>query len=312
MSTERQFGGLASYLRCCLIALLLIRIGRRTIAILVICLLAIGAIFLFPFPVSLSAVNLWDAFSLTVHSTFSTSFSAIARDIAIVAYVAWRRLRAGGWREVSKYIESVKDTAVALTVTFVLVIGYHSLFTLPAWMVPPPYHRTANLPTPENPALRLQKAKQVGTGPRSPQVTAGNCEEANLDACDLKQLCGRARALIDGIEGIQQEWKNHVQEWTRNQEDEDNNPALSAVQRTTNRDSRQATARLTDRMLVGIYVRQYKQDAINYHRALLDKATKPGLRDDSINSLYEHPVVLIQVDEIARDLNRIISAECSQ
>ena len=71
------------------------------------------------------------ALDVTVRSTFSTSYAAIVRDIAIAVYVLIRVLRRGGYSEVRKHLENVKDGAVAVVAAFILTILYHLIITVP-------------------------------------------------------------------------------------------------------------------------------------------------------------------------------------
>lgn len=72
------------------------------------------------------------AADITVHSTFSTSYPAILRDLAVAGYVLLRIFRRGGGiAAVMKHVDNVKDAGVALVAAFVLTFLYHLFLTVP-------------------------------------------------------------------------------------------------------------------------------------------------------------------------------------
>jgi hypothetical protein len=131
----RPYSGIANYLLCCCISILLLLPSKRRIlsgfAVFAIAITVLFIGVLIPTPVALGWEGIKAALSVTVHSTFSTSFGAIARDIAIFLYVIIRRWRAGGRKEMKKYVQSVLDLIVATVAAFVLVSVYHLLVTVP-------------------------------------------------------------------------------------------------------------------------------------------------------------------------------------
>jgi hypothetical protein len=160
-------GDVGDFLLGCFICLAFVVTKRRIIAASAVSGLVIGVLFFFhfnPVPIAFCLRGLQQAIFLTVHSTFSSSYPATIRDIAIAGYVIWRRLRAGGLREVRKYLQSGKDAAVAITAAFVLATLYHLLVTIPLQLRPPEFHRTPTVfvppnapPTPPRPPVDIEK-----------------------------------------------------------------------------------------------------------------------------------------------------------
>jgi hypothetical protein len=191
----------------CVVSILL-GITRKQIAI---CLAAIAsAVFLFfagtfPVPEAVCWQGLKEAFSISVHSTYSSSFPSIVRDLAIVGYIVIRRMNAGGILEVKKYLQSGKDAGQAIAAAFVLAVVYHLAITIPKDLAAPAFHlypsvRAELKPAPSIPPTRLI-AKQCVI---SVDAGAGGDSYKRLCDLDFAQMAidetNKIEDLIDDIE----------------------------------------------------------------------------------------------------------------
>jgi hypothetical protein len=73
----------------------------------------------------------WKAFSLTVYSAFSTSFSALVRDGSVGIFVLLRAYRRGGKAAMKHVWDATKDTLIAITTAFVVVSIYYAIYKIP-------------------------------------------------------------------------------------------------------------------------------------------------------------------------------------
>jgi hypothetical protein len=89
--------------------------------------LAIIAFTIFPFAWELVTQSA----DVTGHSTFSSSYAALFRDIAVVVYVARKVWKRRGIEAVRKYLNDGRDLAEALIIAFVLTFLYHLVFSVP-------------------------------------------------------------------------------------------------------------------------------------------------------------------------------------
>jgi hypothetical protein len=135
LGLEREREQWETFLLACVLSVLLLAVSARKAFWLFVCAFAVIPSCLlasyFSFQLAFGWECLKKATSLAVTHTFSTSFPAVGRDVAIFLYIALRRWRAGGLLEMRKYLQSVKDAAVAIVAAFILVSLYHSSVTVP-------------------------------------------------------------------------------------------------------------------------------------------------------------------------------------
>ncbi len=172
--------------------------------------LAIIAFTIFPFAWELTK----EAANLTIHSTYGTTFWAIFRDIAVVAYVAIKVGKRRGSEAVRKYLRDGADLAEALVIAFVLTFVYHLAITVPdginteASLVNAPFLETIKrlAPTLKPPQIHPKSVPQPqAPKPQTPIWNDKSPEPTSLDALFLQDFPTTMRGHDESI-GIQ--WKD--------------------------------------------------------------------------------------------------------
>jgi len=104
---------------------------RRVLELLLIAVFGTGLVvsgFVF-FPFAWNLIR--SAIDITVHSTFSTTYPAIVRDVAVGIYVALRLLSRGGGIAVLRHLDNIKDALTAVIMAFALTFLFHLFVTVP-------------------------------------------------------------------------------------------------------------------------------------------------------------------------------------
>jgi len=215
---------IGDFLLCCLIATFFI-ISNGKLVFKVCLVIAIAAICILlslhipvPIPLAFGWRGFTQALSLTIRSTFSSSYEAVARDIGVVLYVGYRRWRAGGWGEVNKWFQSAKDAGFAIVVSIVGVCIYHLLVTIPRVLTPEGFHRTPSVFVEPPPKPATQQGPTIAKCVISPNAGAGGPEYKRM--CDLQfaqTVIDEANKIEDKLDDARDE-STAVEQLTKTQE----------------------------------------------------------------------------------------------